>query len=151
MPPQLRALPRYERDHLTFAQRSQPADLQAARGKLKLGAIEDDKPVKLTHDLPASVHRDFFAYAEILAQETGLLVRDPARLIAPMLARFMATDRSFRKASPRAPCFEAGRWLALREQWCRDDGHFASSSSVQLLQICLSIPRRFPRATNRET
>jgi hypothetical protein len=66
--------------------------------KLKLGAIENDKPVKLTHELPASVHRDLIAYAEILARETGQTIKDPANLIAPMLARFMATDRSFLKA-----------------------------------------------------
>ncbi|MGY3390237.1 hypothetical protein CO683_30375 [Bradyrhizobium ottawaense] len=66
--------------------------------KLKLGAIEDDKPTKVTHELPASVHRDLVAYAEILAQETGRPPQDPAKLIAPMLARFMAADRSFRKA-----------------------------------------------------
>ncbi|MGY3371846.1 hypothetical protein ACVWZL_008971 [Bradyrhizobium sp. GM2.4] len=39
--------------------------------KLKLGAIHDDKPIKITHELPASVHRDLVAYAEILAQETA--------------------------------------------------------------------------------
>lgn len=66
--------------------------------KLKLGAVEDDKPVKLTHELPAKVHRDLIAYAEILARETGQQIGDPAKLIAPMLARFMATDRSFLKA-----------------------------------------------------
>lgn len=66
--------------------------------KLKLGAIEDDKPIKVTHELPASVHRDLVAYAEILAQETQQPVQDPAKLIAPMLARFMAADRTFRKA-----------------------------------------------------
>ncbi|MCK1440502.1 DUF2274 domain-containing protein [Bradyrhizobium sp. 15] len=66
--------------------------------KLKLGAIEDDKPIKITHELPASVHRDLVAYAEILAQETQQPIGDPAKLIAPMLARFMAADRSFRKA-----------------------------------------------------
>ncbi|MGY4501353.1 hypothetical protein ACVWYH_005284 [Bradyrhizobium sp. GM24.11] len=66
--------------------------------KLKLGAIEDDKPIKVTHELPASVHRDLLAYAEILAQETGQAVQDPAKLIAPMLSRFMAADRSFRRA-----------------------------------------------------
>lgn len=66
--------------------------------KLKLGAVEDDKPVKLTHELPAKVHRDLLAYAEILARETGQQISDPAKLIAPMLARFMATDRSFLKA-----------------------------------------------------
>ncbi|MGY4430890.1 hypothetical protein ACVWWO_003367 [Bradyrhizobium sp. F1.13.1] len=66
--------------------------------KLKLGALEDHKPIKVTHELPASIHRDLVAYAEILAQETGQPIQDPAKLIAPMLARFMAADRSFRKA-----------------------------------------------------
>ena len=65
--------------------------------KLKLGAIPDDKPVKLTVDLPADVHRDLTAYAEALATQTGQQL-DPARLVAPMLARFMATDRGFAKA-----------------------------------------------------
>ena len=35
--------------------------------KLKLGALVDDKPVKLTVELPAAVHRDLAAYAEALA------------------------------------------------------------------------------------
>ncbi|WFT97027.1 DUF2274 domain-containing protein [Bradyrhizobium barranii] len=65
--------------------------------KLKLGALEDDKPIKITHELPASVHRDLVAYAEILAQECGQPIGEPAKLIAPMLARFMAADRNFRK------------------------------------------------------
>ena len=34
--------------------------------KLKLGAIADDKPVKLTVTLPAALHR-LVAYAELLA------------------------------------------------------------------------------------
>lgn len=66
--------------------------------KLKLGPLPDDKPVKVTVDLPASVHRDLVAYAEVLGQETGQPVSDPVRLIAPMLERFMATDRVFAKA-----------------------------------------------------
>jgi len=66
--------------------------------KLKLGAIADDKPVKLTIELPAPVHRDLLAYAEILARENGQSVHDPAKLIAPMLARFMATDRAFARS-----------------------------------------------------
>jgi hypothetical protein len=45
--------------------------------KLKLGAIADDKPVKLTIELPAVVHRDLLAYAEVLAKETGQSVHDP--------------------------------------------------------------------------
>ena len=34
--------------------------------KLKLSAIPDDRPVKLTVELPASVHRDLIAYADYL-------------------------------------------------------------------------------------
>ena len=66
--------------------------------KLKLGVIADDKPVKLTVDFPATVHRDLLAYAEVLARETGQPIPDPLKLIAPMLVRFMATDRAFKKA-----------------------------------------------------
>jgi hypothetical protein len=65
--------------------------------KLKLGAISDDKPVKLTIELPAPVHRDLLAYAQALALETGRPIADPLKLVAPMLARFMATDRAFAK------------------------------------------------------
>ena len=63
---------------------------------LKLGAIEDDKPVKLTVELPPGVHRDLVAYADVLGREGGAPV-EPTRLIAPMLSRFMATDREFAK------------------------------------------------------
>jgi hypothetical protein len=66
--------------------------------KLKLGPIADDRPVKLTVELPAAVHRDLVAYAEVLAKETGQPVGEPAKLIGPMVARFMATDRAFAKA-----------------------------------------------------
>jgi hypothetical protein len=62
--------------------------------KLKLGAIIDEKPVRVTVDLPGAVHRDLAAYAEALAKESGQPT-EPAKLIAPMLARFMATDRAF--------------------------------------------------------
>ena len=66
--------------------------------KLKLGAIADEKPVKLTVELPATVHRDLIAYAEALARETKRPLADPLKLVAPLLARFMATDRAFKKA-----------------------------------------------------
>lgn len=45
--------------------------------KLKLGAIADDKPVKVSLDLPASLHRDLVAYADVLSRETGEEVVDP--------------------------------------------------------------------------
>src|SRR5208283_3813848 len=65
--------------------------------KLKLGAIEDDKSVRVTIDLPAALHRDLVAYAQALSSETAQNAVDPAKLIAPMLKKFMATDRAFAK------------------------------------------------------
>lgn len=63
--------------------------------KLKLGPLADDRPVKLTVELPAAVHRDLAAYAAALAAETGGEAVTPEKLVAPMLARFMASDRGF--------------------------------------------------------
>ena len=70
--------------------------------KLRLTAIEDDRPVKLSVELPAAVHRDLVAYAKALDHETGQGQIEPAKLIGPMLARFMATDRAFAKLRRRA-------------------------------------------------
>ncbi len=84
--------------------------------KLKLGAIPDDKPVKVTVELPADVHRDLVAYAELLARETGQAC-EPGRLITPMLARFMATDRGFAK-------------LRRQKQQPSSRGHAPSSQSA---------------------
>lgn len=69
---------------------------------LKLGPIVDEKPVRLTTELPAAVHRDLLAYADALARETGQAV-EPTHVIAPMLARFMATDRAFAKIRRSTP------------------------------------------------
>lgn len=63
--------------------------------KLKLGPLADDRPVKLTVELPAAVHRDLAAYAAALAAETGGEVVSPEKLVSPMLAKFMASDRGF--------------------------------------------------------
>jgi len=53
--------------------------------KLKLGVIDDDKPVKISIELPASVHRDLVAYSQVLARETGRPIGDPVKLISPMI------------------------------------------------------------------
>jgi hypothetical protein len=66
--------------------------------RLRLSALNNDKPVKVAVELPATVHRDLVVYAEILARESNQPINDPVKLIAPMLARFMATDRAFAKA-----------------------------------------------------
>ncbi len=66
--------------------------------KLKLGPIVDDKPIKVSLELPASLHRDLVVYADVLARETGLPASDPVKLIVPMLVRFISTDRGFARA-----------------------------------------------------
>lgn len=65
--------------------------------KLKLGPIVDDKPVKVTVELPAPLHRDLVEYGRLLA-EPGTQPIEPVRLIVPMLERFVVTDRGFAKA-----------------------------------------------------
>jgi hypothetical protein len=77
--------------------------------KLKLGAIEDDKPVKLAIELPAALHRDLVAYAQELSRETAQNTVDPAKLIAPMLARFIASDRAFAKFRRGSQTSAAGK------------------------------------------
>jgi hypothetical protein len=66
--------------------------------KLKIQAVTDDKPVKISLELPAAVHRDLVAYAEAVSGQSGHLISDPTKLIVPMLTRFMATDRAFARA-----------------------------------------------------
>lgn len=65
--------------------------------KLKLGPLPDDKPVKVTVELPAELHRSLADYGRLLA-EPGAPPVDPVRLIVPMLERFIATDRGFARA-----------------------------------------------------
>ena len=93
--------------------------------KLKLGAIEDDKPVKLAIELPAALHRDLVAYARALSSETAQNAVDPAKLIAPMLARFIASDRAFAK-------FRRG---SRRQRPARDSAHREPSKSSQGLDF----------------
>lgn len=72
---------------------------------LKLTSIPDDKPVKLTIELSAALYRDLTAYAEAIGRQSGQAGPEPAKLIAPMIQRFMATDRGFAKVrrSPNHP------------------------------------------------
>ncbi|MCP9320631.1 DUF2274 domain-containing protein [Acetobacter persici] len=64
--------------------------------KLRLGPIADDKPVRLTVELPAAVHHDLVEYGRLLARENGQAEITPEKLIVPMIARFMLEDRGFR-------------------------------------------------------
>ena len=72
--------------------------------KLKLGPIPDDRPVKLTVEVPAKLHRDLIVYGEILGREAGQEPIEAKKLVVPMLERFIATDRGFatvRRTLPR--------------------------------------------------
>ncbi|WP_271567530.1 MULTISPECIES: DUF2274 domain-containing protein [unclassified Bradyrhizobium] len=75
--------------------------------KLKIGELPDDKPVKVSTELPAAVHRDLVAYAEALTRQ-GSQVVDPTKLIAPILGRFMATDRGVSKLKREGHVPDAG-------------------------------------------
>ena len=66
--------------------------------KLKLTDLAEDKPIRLTIELPAPVHRDLLAYAAILSGASNKSAIAPEKLIGPMITRFMATDRAFGKA-----------------------------------------------------
>lgn len=68
--------------------------------KLRLSEVTDDTPVKVTLELPAALHRDLVRYGELLGEGTGRPI-EPAKLIAPMLSRFIATDRGFAAARRR--------------------------------------------------
>ncbi len=74
--------------------------------KLKLASVRYEKPVKLSVSLPAALHRDLVAYAEILSRESGKPI-EASKLIAPMLERFIASDRAFSKARGFPPTSSA--------------------------------------------
>ncbi len=59
----------------------------------------------------ASVHRNLGTYAEVLSCKTGQKASSE-KIVAPMLAQFMAVDRSFakrQKYQTKAPVKEAGK------------------------------------------
>lgn len=65
--------------------------------KLKLGPIPNDKPVKVSHEIPAPVFEDLTLYARLMAED-GQPPVEPVKLIVPMIERFIATDRAFARA-----------------------------------------------------
>lgn len=60
--------------------------------QLKLGPLMEDRPVKMTIELPVNVHRDLLECAGVHATLTGQNTA-AEKLIVPMLAQFMATNR----------------------------------------------------------
>ena len=89
--------------------------------KLKIAELSVDMRVKVTVELPASVHRDLVAYAEILAAQSGQSISEPNKLIPLMLARFMATDRAFLQS--RKLRKEAKSWALDADLHGQGGGH----------------------------
>ena len=66
--------------------------------RLKLEDLADEKPVRLTVEVSARLHRELLAYATALNGGDAKGAPTPERLIPPMIDRFIATDRSYAKA-----------------------------------------------------
>lgn len=65
--------------------------------RLKLADLADEKPVRLTVELTARLHRELVYYATALNGGDTKGAPPPERLIPPMIERFIATDRSYTK------------------------------------------------------
>lgn len=66
--------------------------------RLTLADLADEKPVRLTVELSARLHRSLLQYAIAVNGGDTEKPPTPERLIPPMIARFIATDRSFTKS-----------------------------------------------------
>jgi hypothetical protein len=63
--------------------------------RITLSDIEDDKPVKLTIEIPARLYRRLGEYAVAINDGEKQGAPEPALLVGPMLDRFIASDRAF--------------------------------------------------------
>lgn len=66
--------------------------------RLKLSDITDEKPVRLSIEISARLHRRLVEYGVVLNGGMAKGAPEPGALIAPMLERFVASDRGFAKA-----------------------------------------------------
>src|ERR1700676_3563175 len=114
--------------------------------RLKLGTIVDDRPVKLTVELPANVHRDLLAYAEVLAHETGQKVTEPSKLIAPSLAFYGdRSQKSVRQLMRDRPGADNAR-LAISGDFPVSDCHCPEvNGATRLLRMSRAASQRCPR------
>ena len=83
--------------------RSRARTLRGLRSKHGEAEARRDRGRQAGQARPSNCRRRFIAISspmrKLLARETGQGPIEPAKLIAPMLARFMATDRAFAKAT----------------------------------------------------
>lgn len=65
--------------------------------RLKLADLNDEKPIRLTLEIPARLHRTLAAYAVAVNGGDPKGAPTVERLVPPMLERFIAADRAFAK------------------------------------------------------
>lgn len=68
--------------------------------KLRITAIPDNRPVRMTVAFPAEIFRDLALYHQFLVEEHGSdasVGKNAARLVPLMVARFIERDRAFLK------------------------------------------------------
>jgi hypothetical protein len=66
--------------------------------RLRLADLADEKPVRVTVELNARLHRELAAYAVAVNEGEAKGAPAPERLIPAMIERFIATDRGFAKS-----------------------------------------------------
>lgn len=74
--------------------------------KLRITAIPDHRPVRMTVAFPAEIYRDLALYAQFLSEgqvTTAGAAANPARLVPVMVARFIERDRAFLKRRRDSP------------------------------------------------
>jgi hypothetical protein len=65
--------------------------------RLKLSDLADEKPVRVTVELPTKLHRELLAYAVALNGGEAKNAPPPERLIPPIIDRFISSDRDYAK------------------------------------------------------
>ena len=65
--------------------------------RLKLADLADEKPVRITVELSARLHRDLLAYAIAVNSSDAKGAPPVERIVPPMLDRFVSSDREFAK------------------------------------------------------
>ncbi len=63
--------------------------------RLKLEDLADERPIKLTVEVSARLHRELLAYSAAMGGGDAKGAPPPERLIPAMIDRFIATDREF--------------------------------------------------------
>ncbi len=65
--------------------------------RLKLTDLADEKPVRMTVEITARLHRELLCYAVAINGGDAKGAPTPEKLVPPMIERFIATDRSYAK------------------------------------------------------